>query len=80
MKTPNRYMLRWQIAMQQYRGNMTIVNKPGNFHNNTDGLRRWSLANNPDNPAYVPLEEEAKIPIEGINVTDIGTEFFEEFR
>ncbi|MBW0569819.1 hypothetical protein O181_109534 [Austropuccinia psidii MF-1] len=25
MKTPNRHMLRWRIAIQEYRGNMTIV-------------------------------------------------------
>ncbi|MBW0559245.1 hypothetical protein O181_098960 [Austropuccinia psidii MF-1] len=25
MKTPNRHILRWQIAIQEYRGNMTIV-------------------------------------------------------
>ncbi|MBW0460325.1 hypothetical protein O181_000040 [Austropuccinia psidii MF-1] len=41
---------------------------------------RWSLANTPDNPAYVPLEAEPQMPIEGINITDIGTEFFEEVR
>ncbi|MBW0536634.1 hypothetical protein O181_076349 [Austropuccinia psidii MF-1] len=33
-----------------------------------------------NNPAYVPLEAEPQIPIEGINITDIGTEFFEEVR
>ncbi|MBW0543108.1 hypothetical protein O181_082823 [Austropuccinia psidii MF-1] len=55
MKTPNRHMWRWQIAIQEYR------------------------ANTPGNPAYVPLEAEPPIPIEGINITDIGTEFFEEF-
>ncbi|MBW0540788.1 hypothetical protein O181_080503 [Austropuccinia psidii MF-1] len=27
METPNRHMLRWQIAIQEYRGNMTIVHK-----------------------------------------------------
>ncbi|MBW0462696.1 hypothetical protein O181_002411 [Austropuccinia psidii MF-1] len=27
MKTPNRYMLRWQIAIQEYRGNITIMNQ-----------------------------------------------------
>ncbi|MBW0511699.1 hypothetical protein O181_051414 [Austropuccinia psidii MF-1] len=27
LKTPNRHMLRWQIAIQEYRGNMTIVLK-----------------------------------------------------
>ncbi|MBW0481055.1 hypothetical protein O181_020770 [Austropuccinia psidii MF-1] len=59
---------------------MTIVNKAGNIHKNADGLGRWELANTPDNPAYVPLGAETQIPIEGINITDIGTEFFEEVR
>ncbi|MBW0515697.1 hypothetical protein O181_055412 [Austropuccinia psidii MF-1] len=36
MKTPNRHMLRRQIAIQEYRGNMTIVNKDGNIHKNAD--------------------------------------------
>ncbi|MBW0578804.1 hypothetical protein O181_118519, partial [Austropuccinia psidii MF-1] len=27
MKTTNRHMLRWQIAIQEYRGNMTIIYK-----------------------------------------------------
>ncbi|MBW0463349.1 hypothetical protein O181_003064 [Austropuccinia psidii MF-1] len=80
MKTPNRHMLRWKIAIQEYRGNMTIVHKAGNIHKNSDGLSRWELANTPDNSAYVPLEEESQIPIEGINITDVGTEFFKEVR
>ncbi|MBW0490545.1 hypothetical protein O181_030260 [Austropuccinia psidii MF-1] len=50
------------------------------IHKNADGFSRWELANTPDNPAYVPLEEEAEIPIEGLNITDIETEFFEEVR
>ncbi|MBW0583468.1 hypothetical protein O181_123183 [Austropuccinia psidii MF-1] len=73
-------MLRWQIAIQEYRGNMTIVHKEGNIHKNSDGLSRWALANTPDNPAYVPLGAQTQIPIEGIDITDIGTEFFEEVR
>ncbi|MBW0544064.1 hypothetical protein O181_083779 [Austropuccinia psidii MF-1] len=80
MKTPNRHMLRWQIAIQEDRGNMTIVHKAESIHKNSDGLSRWELANTPYNPAYVPLEAEPKIPIEGINITDIGTQFFEEVR
>ncbi|MBW0508797.1 hypothetical protein O181_048512 [Austropuccinia psidii MF-1] len=76
MKTPNRHTLRWQIAIQKYRGNMTIIHKEGKIHKNADGLSRWALANTPDNPAYVPLEAEPQIPIEGINITDIRTEFF----
>ncbi|MBW0524995.1 hypothetical protein O181_064710 [Austropuccinia psidii MF-1] len=80
METPNRHMLRWQIAIQEYRGNMTIVHKAGKTHKNADGLSRWELAKTPDDPVYVPLEAEPQSPIEGINITDIGTEFFEEVR
>ncbi|MBW0570488.1 hypothetical protein O181_110203 [Austropuccinia psidii MF-1] len=77
MKTPNRHMLRWKIAIQEYRGNMTIVHKSGNIHKNADGLSRWALANTPENPAWVPQEEHH---IEGICVTDIGTEFFNQVK
>ncbi|MBW0525730.1 hypothetical protein O181_065445 [Austropuccinia psidii MF-1] len=77
MKTPNRHMLRWKIAIQEYRGNMTIVHKAGNIHKNADGLSRWALHNTPDNPAYVATSAEPQIPIERINITDVGTEFFE---
>ncbi|MBW0553468.1 hypothetical protein O181_093183 [Austropuccinia psidii MF-1] len=73
MKTPNRHMLRWQIAIQGYRGNMTIAHKEGNIHKNVDALSRCELSNTPDNPAYVPLQAEPQITIEGINITDIGT-------
>ncbi|MBW0582780.1 hypothetical protein O181_122495 [Austropuccinia psidii MF-1] len=73
-------MLRWKIATKEYRGNMTIVHTEGNIHKNADGLSRWELANTPDNPAYVPLETEPQFPIEGINITDIRTELFEEVR
>ncbi|MBW0535684.1 hypothetical protein O181_075399 [Austropuccinia psidii MF-1] len=80
MKTPSRDMLRCQIAIQEYGGNITIAHKAGNIHKNADGLSRWALANNPGSPAYVPLETEPQILIEGINITDIGTEFFKEVR
>ncbi|MBW0541086.1 hypothetical protein O181_080801, partial [Austropuccinia psidii MF-1] len=59
---------------------MTVVHKAGNIHKNADGLTRWELANTPDNPAYVHLKAEPQITIEVINITDIGTEFFEEVR
>ncbi|MBW0547511.1 hypothetical protein O181_087226 [Austropuccinia psidii MF-1] len=62
MKTTNRHMLRWQIAIQEYRGNMTIIYKEGKIHTNADGLSRWPLDNVKSNPAYDP-EVEAKIPI-----------------
>ncbi|MBW0498293.1 hypothetical protein O181_038008 [Austropuccinia psidii MF-1] len=37
MKTTNRQMLRWQIAILEYRGNMTIIYKEVKSHTNTDG-------------------------------------------
>ncbi|MBW0524929.1 hypothetical protein O181_064644 [Austropuccinia psidii MF-1] len=80
MKTPNRHMLRWQISTQEYRGNMTIVHKAHNIHKNSDGLSRWALPDTPDNTAYVPSNAETQIPIEGINITDVVTELFEEVR
>ncbi|MBW0579318.1 hypothetical protein O181_119033 [Austropuccinia psidii MF-1] len=36
MKTPNRHILRWQIAIQEYRGNMTPVHNNGNIHKNRE--------------------------------------------
>ncbi|MBW0486194.1 hypothetical protein O181_025909 [Austropuccinia psidii MF-1] len=80
MKTPNRLKFRWQIAIQEYRGNMTIVLKAGNIHKDSAKLSQWDLANTLDNPDYFPLEEEPQIPIEGIKITDIGTKSFAEVR
>ncbi|MBW0554121.1 hypothetical protein O181_093836 [Austropuccinia psidii MF-1] len=73
-------MLRWKIAIQEYRGNMTIVHKDGNIHQHAEGLSRCPLPNNIDNPAYVPEEASPQIPIEGISVIDLNTTLFEEVR
>ncbi|MBW0500043.1 hypothetical protein O181_039758 [Austropuccinia psidii MF-1] len=59
---------------------MTIVHKAGNIHKNAYGLSRWVLPNTPDTPAYVPTGAEPQVPIEGINITGVGVEFFEELR
>ncbi|MBW0553370.1 hypothetical protein O181_093085 [Austropuccinia psidii MF-1] len=80
IRTLNRHMHRWQIAIQEYRGNMTIAHKDGNIHKIADGLSRWPLPNNINNPAYVPEEASPQIPIEGRNVTDLKTTSFEEVR
>ncbi|MBW0566391.1 hypothetical protein O181_106106 [Austropuccinia psidii MF-1] len=42
MKTSNRHMLRWQIAIQEYRVNMTIIYKEGKINTNADG--HWIMA------------------------------------
>ncbi|MBW0574856.1 hypothetical protein O181_114571 [Austropuccinia psidii MF-1] len=80
MKTPNRHMLRWQIAIQEYRGNMTIIHKDRNIDKNSDVLIRWALPNDIENHIYVPEEASPQIPIEGISVTDLKTTSFEEVR
>ncbi|MBW0520919.1 hypothetical protein O181_060634 [Austropuccinia psidii MF-1] len=80
MKTPNRHMLRWKIAIQEYRSNMNIVHKAGNINKNADELSRWALPNKHDNPAYAPTNAGPQISIEGFNLTDVGTEFFEAVR
>ncbi|MBW0462581.1 hypothetical protein O181_002296 [Austropuccinia psidii MF-1] len=77
MKTPNRHMLRWQIYIQEYRGNMNIFHKSGNIHKTSYGLSRWALANTPENPEWVPQEEHH---IKGIFVTDISTKPFNKAK
>ncbi|MBW0496832.1 hypothetical protein O181_036547 [Austropuccinia psidii MF-1] len=62
MNTANRNMLRWQIAIQEYRGNMTIIYKEGKGNTNADGLSRCPLDNFKSNPTYDP-ELAGKIPI-----------------
>ncbi|MBW0528674.1 hypothetical protein O181_068389 [Austropuccinia psidii MF-1] len=73
-------MLRGQIAIQEYRVNMTIVQKNGNIYKTSDLLSRWPLPNEIENPAYVPEEASPQIPIEEISVTDHKTTFFAEVR
>ncbi|MBW0499011.1 hypothetical protein O181_038726 [Austropuccinia psidii MF-1] len=80
METPDRNMLRWQVSIQEYRGNITIVNKDGNINKYAYGLSIWTLPNPHDNPSYVPTNTETQLPIEGINIKDVGTKLFEEVR
>ncbi|MBW0485548.1 hypothetical protein O181_025263 [Austropuccinia psidii MF-1] len=59
---------------------MAVVYKEEDIHNNYDSLSRWELANTHYNPPYLYLEADSQILIEGINITDIETEVFEEVR
>ncbi|MBW0462504.1 hypothetical protein O181_002219 [Austropuccinia psidii MF-1] len=52
--------------------------KPTEARYGENGLSRWPLPNNIDNPAYVPEEASPQIPIEGISATDLRTTLFEE--
>ncbi|MBW0517295.1 hypothetical protein O181_057010, partial [Austropuccinia psidii MF-1] len=62
IKTTKRHMLRLQIAIQEYRGNVTTIYKEGKSQTNPYGLSRFPLDNVKRNPDYDP-EVEAKIPI-----------------
>ncbi|MBW0473779.1 hypothetical protein O181_013494 [Austropuccinia psidii MF-1] len=75
MKTTNRHMLRWQIAIQNYRGNITIIYKEGKSHTNADDLSRCPLDNFKSNPAYYP-EVAAKIPIHPMEIDRSKTSDF----
>ncbi|MBW0512666.1 hypothetical protein O181_052381 [Austropuccinia psidii MF-1] len=70
-------MLRWQIAIQEYSGNMIIVHEFCNIHKKKDGLSRLALELTPEKTAWVPQEERH---VEGICVTDIDTEFFNQVK
>ncbi|MBW0461982.1 hypothetical protein O181_001697 [Austropuccinia psidii MF-1] len=60
-------MLRWGIAIQNYRGNMTIIYKEEKSLTNFDGVRRWPLDNVKRKPYYDP-EIAAKIPINFLEI------------
>ncbi|MBW0499312.1 hypothetical protein O181_039027 [Austropuccinia psidii MF-1] len=58
-----------------------------NMKNPNRHMLRWKIAiqeleltNTPDNPAYVPENAKSQIPVEGINITDVGTELLENVR
>ncbi|MBW0476988.1 hypothetical protein O181_016703 [Austropuccinia psidii MF-1] len=57
MNTTNRHMLRWQIAIKEYQGNMNIIQQEGKSHTNADG--HWKMTKS--NPAY-DSEVASKIP------------------
>ncbi|MBW0509259.1 hypothetical protein O181_048974 [Austropuccinia psidii MF-1] len=78
MKKPNINILKCQISIQEYGGNMTIFHKDRNTHKNADVLSRWPSPNDIDNPSYVPEEASSQIPTKGVSVTDLKNTFIEE--
>ncbi|KAI7956963.1 hypothetical protein MJO28_004058 [Puccinia striiformis f. sp. tritici] len=77
MKTPSRHMMRWQIAIQEWRGSMTITHRDGVIHKNADGLSRWALPNDSTNPAYDEEELTREVPIMAIAVSGLSTDFWD---
>ena len=56
---------------------MTIVHRDGVKHKNADGLSRWALPNNPQNPAYDLELCERELPIMTIHISDLESSFWE---
>ncbi|MBW0495888.1 hypothetical protein O181_035603 [Austropuccinia psidii MF-1] len=88
MNTTNRHMLRWQIAIQEYRANMTIIYKEGKSHTDADSLSTWPLDNVKRNPDYDPEAlgsgtpnsedtdwEGTETPILGMSSSELHNEF-----
>lgn len=68
-------MLRWIMAIQEYRGRMTISHRPGDKHQNADCLSRFPMPNDENNPAGVS-EDWAPTEIFGLHVVDLESEFY----
>lgn len=78
VKNPNRHMLRWQLAIQEHRGHMTVVHRPGTENRNADALSRNALPNDSSNPAS-DLEEDTPI-IYSIAIVEMGDEWFTQIQ
>ena len=76
LRTPNRHMLRWQLAIQEYRGRMTIIHRPGKANANADALSRFPLPNDSSNPAAdLDVGEEPRI--HALAFTELDDSFFQ---
>ncbi|MBW0467968.1 hypothetical protein O181_007683 [Austropuccinia psidii MF-1] len=83
-KTTNRHMLRWRIAIQEYRGNMSIIYKEVKSHTNADG--HWIMKKNFRFSEWAPesgtpdsgntSSEGTDTPKLGIIPSELHTEFF----
>jgi hypothetical protein len=80
MKSPRRHMMRWQIAIQEWRGSMRIVHREGAKHRNTDSLSRWELPNDHSNPAADFEEVKREIPIMAISVSTLTEDFWSRVK
>jgi hypothetical protein len=80
MKTPNRHMLRWQLAIQQYRGKMTLRYREGKKNTNVDGLSRAPLDNDNSNPAAGYSSDEDTTAVCVLSVVNLDDEFYQKIR
>ncbi|MBW0581870.1 hypothetical protein O181_121585 [Austropuccinia psidii MF-1] len=83
MKTTNRHMLRWQIAIQEYRGNISIIYKEGKIPIHFMEIDRmknfrcseWAPGSGTPDSGNTDCEE-TETPILGISSSKLKNEFF----
>ncbi|MBW0542271.1 hypothetical protein O181_081986 [Austropuccinia psidii MF-1] len=73
MKTTNRHMLRWQIAIQEYRGSMTIIYKEDRRRNFR--FSEWAPGSGTLNSVNTD-SEGTETPILRISSSELHNEFF----
>ncbi|MBW0476866.1 hypothetical protein O181_016581 [Austropuccinia psidii MF-1] len=73
MKTTNRHILRWQIAIQEYRGNMTTINKEDRKRNFR--FSEWAPGSGTLDSGKTD-SEGTETPILGISSSELHNEFF----
>lgn len=78
VKNPNRHMLRWQLAVQEHRGHMTVIHRPGKDNKNVDGLSRSALPNDKTNPAS-DLTEDVPI-VYAISIVEMNDEWSNKIK
>ncbi|MBW0534408.1 hypothetical protein O181_074123 [Austropuccinia psidii MF-1] len=78
MKTTNRQILRWKIAIHKYRGNIPIIYKEGKIHTNEDGLSfrfsEWAPGSGTLDSRNTE-SEGTETPILGISSSELHNEF-----
>ena len=77
-KTPSRHMLRWQLAIQEFRGRIQIHHRSGNKQLNAEYLSRFPLPNDELNPA-AELKNETK-EVFGIHLVDMPDEYYHQIK
>ncbi|KAJ8291727.1 Retrovirus-related Pol polyprotein from transposon 297 [Rhodotorula toruloides] len=79
MQSPSRHMLRWQLAVQEYRNFMKIRHRAGKANGAADGLSRCPLPNDESNPA-ADLSTEPELRVQALSFAMLDDSFFDAIR
>lgn len=79
MQSPSRHMLRWQLAVQEYRNFMKIRHRAGKANGAADGLSRCPVPNDESNPA-ADLSTEPELRVQALSFAMLDDSFFDAIR